>query len=94
MQECKPIKVPIPVGVKLSADQCPKTHEDEYMSCVPYASVVDNLMYAMVCTRPNIAHAMRVLSRHMSKPGNEHWTIVKRVFRYLRGTVSYGLCCQ
>ena len=29
MQECKPVKVPIPIGVKLSADQCPKTHEEE-----------------------------------------------------------------
>ena len=67
MQECKPIKVPIPVGVKLSMDQCPKTHEEEEnMSRVPYASVVGSLMYAMVCTRPEIAHAVGVLSRYMS----------------------------
>jgi hypothetical protein len=93
MQECKPVKVPIPVGVKLSADQCPKTHEEEEdMSRVPYASAVGILMYAMVCTRPNIVHAVGVLSRYMSKPGKEHWTTVKRVFRYLRGTSRYGLC--
>jgi hypothetical protein len=42
MQECKLVKVPIPVGVKLSADQCPKTKEEEEdMSHVPYASVVE-----------------------------------------------------
>jgi hypothetical protein len=77
MQECKLIKVPIPVGVKLSADQCPKTHEEEEdMSCVPYASAVGSLMYAMVCTRPYIAHVVGVLSRYLSKPGKEHWTIV------------------
>jgi hypothetical protein len=51
-------------------------------------------MYAMVYTRPNIAHAVGVLSRYMSKIGKEHWTRVKRVFRYLRGTTSYGLCYQ
>eukprot|EP00253_Pinus_taeda_P022403 PITA_22403 len=51
------------------------------MSCVPYASEIGSLMYAMVCTRPNIAHAVEVLSRFMSKPGKEHWTTVKRVFR-------------
>jgi hypothetical protein len=51
-------------------------------------------MYAMVCTRPYIAHAVGVLSRYMSKPGKEHWTTVKRVFRYLRGTTNYGLCYQ
>jgi hypothetical protein len=61
---------------------------------VPYASAVGSLMYAMVYTRPNIAHAVGVLSRYMSKPGKEHWTAVKRVFRYLRGTASYGLCYE
>jgi hypothetical protein len=95
MQECKPVRVPIPRGVKLSTDQCPKTHEEEEdMSRVPYVSVVGSLMYGMVCTRPNIAHAVRILSRYMSKPRKEHWTIIKRVFRYLRGTTSYGLCYQ
>jgi hypothetical protein len=64
------------------------------MSHVPYASVVGSLMYAMVCTRPDIAHAVGVLSRYMSKPGKEHWETVKRVFRYLHGTTTYGLCYQ
>jgi hypothetical protein len=95
MQECKPIKVPILVGVNLSADQCPKTREEEDdMSHVPYASAVGNLMYAMVCTRPDIAHAVGFLSRYMSKPWKEHWTTIKRVFKYLCGTASYGLCYQ
>jgi hypothetical protein len=95
MQECKPVKVPILVGVNLSADQCPKKQEEEEdMSRVPYASAVGSLMYAMVCTIPDIAHAVGVLSRYMSKPGKEHWTTVKRVFRYLHGTASYGLCYE
>ena len=64
------------------------------MSRVPYASAVGSLMYEMVCTRPDIAHAMGVLSRFMSTPGKEHWTVVKWVFRYLRGTSDYGLCYQ
>jgi hypothetical protein len=51
-------------------------------------------MYAMFSTRPDIAHVVGVLRRHMSKPGKEHWTTVKRVSRYLCGTTSYGLCYQ
>jgi hypothetical protein len=95
MHGSKPIKVLIPLGVKLSAYECPKTQEEEEnMSHVPYTSVVSSLMYAMVCTRPNIAHVVGVLSRYMSKPGKEHWITIKRVFRYLRGTTSYGLCYQ
>ena len=95
MHGSKPVKVPIPIGVKLSTDQCPKTQEEEEdMSHVPYASVVGSLMYAMVCTRLDIAHEVGVLSMYMSKPGKEHWIEIKRVFRYLRGTTNYGLCYQ
>ena len=64
------------------------------MSRVPYASVVGSLMYAMVYTRLDIAHAVGVLSMYMSKPGKENWTKVKRVFRYFHGTTNYGLCYQ
>jgi hypothetical protein len=64
------------------------------MSHVSYASAVGSLIYTMVCTRPYIAHAVGVLSSYMSKLGKDHWTTVKRVFRYLRGTTSYGLCYQ
>eukprot|EP00253_Pinus_taeda_P007674 PITA_07674 len=82
-------------GVKLSAENCPKTQEEEEdMSHVPYASAVDSLINAMVCTRPDIAHVVGVLSRLISKPGKEHLTVVKWVFRYLHGTSDYGLCYQ
>jgi hypothetical protein len=64
------------------------------MSHVPYVSVVGSLMYAMVCTRLNIAHAVRVLIRYMSKLGKENWKTIKRFFRYLCGTTNYGLCYQ
>ena len=64
------------------------------MSHVPYASVVGSLIYAMVCIRSHIPHAVGVLSRYMSKPGKEHWTIVKRVFRYLCGTTDHAICFQ
>ena len=95
MKESNLVKVPIPVGVKLSIEQCPKTQEEgKDMSRVPYASAVGSLMYAMVCTRPDISHAVEVLSRYMSKLGKDHWTVVKRVFRYLRGSTDYAICYQ
>ena len=95
MQDSKPVKVAIPVGVNLFAEQCPKTQEEEEdMSRVPYESVFCSLMYAMVYTRPDIAHAVGVLSKFMSKLGKKHWTTMKQVFRYLRGTNDYGLFYQ
>ena len=70
MQECKPVKVSIPVGLRISIEWLPKTQEEEEdMSCVPYACVVGSLMYAMLCTGPDIAHAVGFFSRYMSKPG-------------------------
>ena len=62
------------------------------MSKVPYASTIDSLMYAMVCTRPDIAHAMGVVSRFMSRLGKQHWEVVKWILRYLKGSSSTCLC--
>ena len=93
MQDCKLVKVLIPVGTKLFVDQCSKSEKKlEYMAHVPYASVVSSLIYAMVCTRPDIAHALGVLSRYMMTPGNEHWTTIKMVFRYLCGMIDFAIC--
>jgi hypothetical protein len=67
MQDYKPVKVPIPMGPRLTVEQCPKTQEEIHdMANFPYVSVVGSLMYAMVCTRPDIAHVVGVLSRYMS----------------------------
>ncbi|KAM1366487.1 hypothetical protein ACFX2H_000047 [Malus domestica] len=56
------------------------------MSVVPYASAIGSLMYAMICTRPDIAYAVSITSRYQSNPGSEHWTTVKTVLKYLRRT--------
>ncbi|CAM8956707.1 unnamed protein product [Rhodiola kirilowii] len=49
------------------------------------------LMYSMVCTRPDIAHSVSMVSRFMSKPGKTHWDAVKWVLRYVKGSVGKGL---
>jgi hypothetical protein len=49
------------------------------------------LMYAMVCTRIDLAHAMSVVSKYMANPGKQHWDAVKWIFRYLKGTTDYGI---
>ena len=77
MQDAKPVSTPLASHFKLSKEMCPKTWEEiEYMYKVPYSSTIGSLMYAMVCTRPNIAHAMGVVSRYMNNPCKEHWKAV------------------
>ena len=93
MQDAKPISTPLVSHFKLTKEMCPKTQEEiDYMSKVPYSSVVGSLMYAMVCTRPDIAHVVGVVSRYMDDPGKEHWMEVKWILRYLRGTTSHAPC--
>jgi hypothetical protein len=55
-----------------------RKHEEEDMVKVPYASVVGSIMYAMVCTRPNIAHVVGVVCRYMENPRKENGAMVKR----------------
>ena len=63
---------------ELFGKQSPKTKaEKSDMMKIPYASAIGSLMYAMVCTRPDIAYAIRVVSWFMSNPGREHWNAVK-----------------
>ena len=67
MEDARSVSSPLASHFKLSKQQSPVT-EDE----IPYASAIGSLMYAMVCTRPDIAHAVGVVSRFMSNPGKEH----------------------
>ena len=62
------------------------------MSHVPYASAVGSIMYAMVCTQPDISHAISVVSQYMDRPGKGHWQAVKWILRYLKGSTNIGLC--
>ena len=48
-------------------------------------------MYLASTTRPDISFAMSMLSRYMSNPGDDHWHALKRVLRYLKGTMSFGI---
>ncbi|KAK8936121.1 hypothetical protein KSP39_PZI013254 [Platanthera zijinensis] len=92
MDQAKKVSVPLAAHFRLTADQCPSTPEEiEAMQKVPYASAVGSLMYAMVCTRPDIAHAVGTVSRFLSNPGREHWSAVKWILRYLQGTSDLTL---
>ena len=60
------------------------------MAHIPYASLVGSLMYAMVCTQPNISQAISMVC-YMHDPGKSHWQAAKWILRYILGTVDLGL---
>ena len=92
MQNSKKGLLPFRHGVPLSNDQRPKTQEEEnMMRQVPYDSAVGSLMYAMLCTRPNICYSVGMVSRYQPNPGPKHWQAVKHILKYLRRTRDYML---
>ena len=56
------------------------------MSVIPYASTIGSIMYAMLCTRPDVAYALSVTSRYQSNPREAHWAAVKNILKYFRRT--------
>ena len=78
MDKSKTVSSPLATHIRLSIKQRPLTNEEkEDMERVPYASAVGSLMYAMVCTRPDIAYAVGSVSRFLANPGREHWNAIK-----------------
>jgi len=93
MDKAKLVSVPLVEHFKLSTIQCPTNEEQKKeMSIMSYSFVVGILMYAMVCTRLDVAHVVGVVSGFLSNPDKDHGNAVKWIFRYLRRTTKRCLC--
>ena len=84
MNNVKTMSTPLGQHFRLSITQAPKTHEEKrFMEMIPYASMVGNVMYTIVCSRPDLAYAVSMISRYMSCPGKPHWQALKWFFLIL-----------
>jgi hypothetical protein len=83
MEECKPNGIPFDPKVKLQQN----ANGNDESKGFPYQQAVGSLMYAMLCTRPDLAYPISVLAN----PSMEHWMAVKRIFKYLEGTLQMKL---
>ena len=73
MQDSKRGYLPMSHGITLSKSQCPKTKDErERTSKIPYASAIGSIIYAMLCTRPDVSYALSITSRYQSDPGESH----------------------
>ncbi|KAJ9566373.1 hypothetical protein OSB04_002339 [Centaurea solstitialis] len=87
MDESKKGFIPMQHGIVLSKTQCPVSSQDQNrMESVPYASAIGSIMYAMLCTRPDVAYSVSVTSRYQQNLGEPHWVAVKNILKYLRRT--------
>ena len=88
MEECKAVATPLETGKQFTK----LSDNDKPFNTTLYQQANGCLTYATTATRPNIAAAVGALSQYMSAPSEDHWSGVKRVLRYIKGTLNYGLC--
>ncbi|KAK8715751.1 hypothetical protein V6N13_043077 [Hibiscus sabdariffa] len=87
MEASKKGFLPMTHGISLSKEMCPSTSQErERMSQIPYTSAIGSIMYAMICTRPDLSYALSMISRYQANPGEGHWVAVKNILKYLRRT--------
>jgi hypothetical protein len=92
MMDCKPVSSPFEPSLKLRMEDCPQSAEEiAAMSVYPYRAAIGSLLYLSGGSRPDLAAAVNTLCRYNNNPGLKHWEAVKRLFRYIRGTVGEGI---
>jgi hypothetical protein len=92
MQDSHPVSTPMLSGLHLSKSMSPCNEEERNaMKSIPYRTAVGKLIYLSIMTRPDIAFAVGEISRFVQDPGMQHWEAVKRILRYLNGTIDMGL---
>ncbi|KRZ88036.1 Retrovirus-related Pol polyprotein from transposon TNT 1-94 [Trichinella sp. T8] len=89
MSDCKGVKTPLDPNQVLSKAMMPRSDKEiKQMHAVPYREAVGCLIYLSQSCRPDICHAVGIVSRFSDNPGKAHWTAVKRIFQYLKYTKS------
>jgi hypothetical protein len=84
MHACNPMPAPIVKGDNYGIFQSPRNqYEIDQMKSVPYALAIGSLMYAQVCTRPDLAFVTGMLGRYQKNPGISHWNGIKKALRYI-----------
>ena len=92
MFDSRLVLTPIASHFKLSSSQSPQTeNERKLLQRVPYFSAVGSLMYSMVCSRPNLAYAVSMVSNFMASLGKQYWEVLKWVMSYLKRSQNVGL---
>lgn len=86
MAQSKTVSTPIEGQIEES--------EEVLKDQIPYRQAVGSLMYLMTATRPDLAYALSIVSTKLDSPTQAYWMAVKRIYRYLKGTVNYGLLFQ
>lgn len=92
MDGANPVVTPLDMNQKISSNLCPSTRKQQTeMANVPYKQAIGCLLFASQITRPDINFAVNLFCRYTINPGQAHWAAIKRVLRYLKGTIDKKL---
>jgi hypothetical protein len=89
MADCKPAATPMDTSLNIIAAENEYAPPSEVKRW--YQGTIGALMYLMLGTRPELAFAISIVSRHAANPTDSHVSAVKRILRYLKGTLDYEL---
>ncbi|GBM81735.1 Retrovirus-related Pol polyprotein from transposon TNT 1-94 [Araneus ventricosus] len=83
-----------PVSVPFDKSLTYLDHSEMLQEDIPYRKAVGSLMYLAVVSRPDIAYSVGMLSSVLDKQSKLHWCLVKKVLKYLKGTLRWGILYQ
>jgi len=84
MSDCNPVRIPMEAGLQIEPNSGAKTKE-------PYRELIGSLIWISTCTRPEIAFAVNKLAAFSNNPSDEHFKILKKILKYLKGTLALKL---
>ncbi len=85
---CKPTKIPASTKIQLTKNMSPAINNNE-MSKVPYKSILGQILYIAITTRPDISTAVSIGGKFAHNPGKQHWKAVLDIIKYLQGTRNH-----
>ncbi|XP_055905293.1 uncharacterized protein LOC129940820 [Eupeodes corollae] len=92
MEDYDPVSTPLDNNQKLITEtHQPSKHEIDYMKTVPYQEAIGSILYATQVSRPDLFFAVGAFSRFNNNSSKSYWIAVKRLFRYIKGTIIYKL---
>lgn len=87
MSDCNPVHLPCDPNITLTSTE----DEKNILTNIPYQEAIGSLLYLSQGTRPDICFIVNKLSSFNNKPEQHHWLALKRVLRYIKGTMDYKL---
>lgn len=92
LEDANSVSVPAESGMHLTKIKCPKSeNKTKQMENIPYREAIGSLLFAARVSRPDIEYVVNQASQFLNDYSDEHWKAVKRIFRYLKGTIDYGI---